>query len=433
METMRRIFFLYNNYEREHVNVELISKRLESKNVQTFQGGITDCDILKKLFLARPHVIFTYPVVTYHQINIYMMLKATFHSVIITFTTEGLAQFHLDEISKLFVGFYDFPAELVDYHFFWGKYMAKYVGRELYRQHKVMKREQIKVFGNPMYEKTAVYAHPFQWKDMDDRKTKVLILTGFHTSVYTEQDFINAQDVVNVKGKSEEEILQDETFIKYKELAASEKVYAEKYTRHIVEEANRNPEVLFVVKLHPKEISIKGYAPDKLKYLKKLENIENIQIIEESVPIGSLLPYFQLLIHYGSTVDLEAYIYKVPTVKIELRDIKNCFIAEANRTTASTYYVDIDEENAISEFIDKVRAGEELFRQNKLTEKQLYYYMNYKAEENYTPSEQIADFLSGSLQFNKLNLTVYERLKYLCLWMMRTLKWRLLPVIWKRI
>ena len=227
--------------------------------------------------------------------------------------------------------------------------------------------------------------------------------------------------------------MQDETFIKYKELAASEKVYAEKYTRHIVEEANRNPEVLFVVKLHPKEISIKGYAPDKLKYLKKLENIENIQIIEESVPIGSLLPYFQLLIHYGSTVDLEAYIYKVPTVKIELRDIKNCFIAEANRTTASTYYVDIDEENAISEFIDKVRAGEELFRQNKLTEKQLYYYMNYKAEENYTPSEQIADFLSGSLQFNKLNLTVYERLKYLCLWMMRTLKWRLLPVIWKRI
>lgn len=427
---MRRIFFLYNNYEREHANIELISRQLKSRNVQIFQGGMADQDIVKQLFLARPHVIFTFPVATYHQIYIYTMVKAIFHSIIITFTTEGVGQFHLDEVSKLFAGVYSFPAELVDYHIFWGKYMAKYVGRELYRQQKIIRRDQIKVFGNPMYEK--VYTKPIQLRGIDDRRIKVLILTGFHTSVYTEQDFINAQDVVNVKGKNTEEIMNDETFIKYKELAASERTYAEKYTRHIVEVAKRNPDVMFVIKLHPKEISIKKYAPYKLKYLKKLENIKNVQIIEESIPIGSLLPYFQLLVHYGSTVDLEAYIYRVPTVKLELRNIMNNFSAEANRITASTYYVDIDEENAISKFVDKLKMGDELFRLNRLTEKQLYGYMNYRDDESYKPSVQIANFLSGPLQLNKLNLSIYEKLKYTYLWMKRTLKWSLLPVIWKK-
>lgn len=408
---MKKVFFLYNNYERERVIIERICTKLKSKNIDVFQGGITDKNIVKQLFRVRPHIIFTFPITTYAQIDIYMMAKLFFHSKIITFTTEGLAKFREEEVAKIFAGFYDYPSGLIDYHTYWGKYAAKYIGRELYQQHKMQSRNQIRVFGNPMYEKG--YSTFPKYRFSDDMRRKVLVLTGFQGSLYTEQDLIKAQDVVNVKGKSKKEILSDETFKKYKELALEEKKYREKYIQHITDAANNNPEVLFVVKLHPQEILIRQHTPYKLKYLKRLEHIENIQIIDESVPIGSLLSDFHLLVHYGSTVDLEAYIYRVPTLKLELRNVKNNFMSETNRVTASTYYADIDEQDAISKYVSKLKEGKDLFQQNQVTERQLYAYMNYMDEQTYKPSEQIADFLSKPLRFHRLDMSMSEKFKWM--------------------
>lgn len=134
-------------------------------------------------------------------------------------------------------------------------------------------------------------------------------------------------------------------------------------------------------------------------------------MIEESVSLASLLPYVQLVIHYGSTADLEAYIYKVPTVKVELKNVENNFMPETYRLTASTYYVDIDEDNSISKFVVELKNGMDIFRENELTEKQLYAYMSYKDKQSYSPSTQIADFLIGTLQFHKLDLDIMEKWK----------------------
>ncbi|MCI8314820.1 MAG: hypothetical protein HFH74_07250 [Lachnospiraceae bacterium] len=408
---MKKIFFLYNNYERERVIIERICAKFKLMNISVFRGGITDKDIVKQLFQVRPHIIFTFPITTYTQIDIYMMAKIFFHSKIITFTTEGLAKFQEEEVAKVFAGFYDYPAGLVDYHTYWGRYAAKYIGRELYQQHKMQNWDQIRVFGNPMYEKD--YSAFPKYRFSENVRIKVLVLTGFHGSLYTEQDLLKAQDVVNVKVKSKKEILSDKTFKKYREMTLEEKKYSEKYMQHIIDAADNNPEVLFAIKLHPQEILIRQRTPYKLKYLKRMEHIENIQIIDESIPIGSLLPDFQLLVHYGSTVDLEAYIYKVPTLKLELRNVKNNFMSETNRVTASTYYADIDEQDAISKYVVKLKEGKDLFRKNQITEKQLYAYMNYMNEQTYKPSEQIADFLSKPLKFHRLNLSVFEKLRWM--------------------
>jgi len=408
---VKRIFFLYNNYERECVIIERISERLKPGKIAVFQGGITDGDIAQKLICARPHIVFTFPITTYVQIDIYMMAKILFHAKIVTFTTEGLADFRKEDVAKVFAGHYDYPPGLVDYHVYWGKYAAKYIGRELYQQNKMQSRGQIRVFGNPLYEKNCCPTAA-DCVARDDR-CKVLVLTGFHGSAYTDKDFISAQDVINVEGKSRKDILNDETFIKYKEMAVEEKKYSEKYVQQIIDAANGNPDVLFVVKLHPQEILTRQRASYKLKYLKRLEHIENIWMITESIPIGDILSDFRLLVHYGSTVDLEAYLYKVPTLKLELRNVNNNFMCEANRMTASTFYADIDDSDAVSRYVSRLKEEKKLFRQNRRTEKQLYAFMNYTVGQPYKPSEQIADFLSGDLRFHRLDLSISKQLKWL--------------------
>lgn len=408
---VRRIFFLYNNYEREHSNIDLICKKLETKNVVTFRGGITDKNIVNQLFRIRPHIIFTFPITTQIQVELYTMAKLFFHSEIITFTTEGLIDYHDEEVVKVWAGFYRYSPTLVDYHVYWGHYAAKYIGQELHRQNKVVGKHQIKVFGNPMYEK--VYSNENKIVEFQhDERIKVLILTGFHAATYSRKDYIHANDIVNTNQKSKKDILNDKILNKYCNCAEEEKIYSEKYIQHIINAANKNPDVLFAVKLHPQEILIKKNNPRKINYLYSLQGIDNIQIIEESIPIGELMPYFKLLVHYGSTVDLEAYTYKVPTLKIEIRNVNNNFLVEANRLTESTFYADIDEPDAISKFIDELKIKENLFRSNSITEKQLYGYMNYLNKESYKPSMEIAEFLCSNLKFHKLKFSICEKIKW---------------------
>lgn len=404
---MKKILFLYNNYEREHTIIELICCKLENKKVVTFREGITDKDLIKKIFRIRPNIVFTFPITTQIQIDVYRILKIFFHSVIITYTTEGLLDYHNKECVKLWSGFYNYPCTLVDYHIYWGRLAAKYIGYELYKQRKLIGKYQIKVLGNPMYEK--VYKEDKRLEKIyKDSRNKILILTGFHTSLYTKQDFIYAQDVVNIMGKSKKEILYDESLTKFCEASSSEKEYCEKYIQHIIEAAAANPDILFIVKLHPQEILINKEYPNKIEYLKRLENIENIYVLNKSIPIGTLLPYCKLMVHYGSTTALEAYIYKVPTLKLELTKVKNEFMAETQRLTESTFYADIDEENAISKYVTELKTRGNLFNESIIIQRQLYDYMDYVDEKNYKPSEKIANFLCGHLKYHKMCISIGE-------------------------
>lgn len=407
---MKKILFLYNNYEREHTIIELICNKLISRNVKVFLKGITDKNLIGQIFHIRPHITFTFPITTQNQIYIYEILKIFFHSTIITFTTEGLFDYHNKDAVKMCAGYYGYPPTLVDYHAYWGKLAAKYVGRELFRQNKIIGKYQIRVFGNPAYEKGCCKDEPAELIQKDIRN-KVLILTGFHGSLYSKQNLINAQDIINTEGKCAKEILRDEVFVKWCNTITEEKIYCEKYIQHIVDAARENPDILFIVKLHPQEILIKKNHSNKIKYLDKLKNIENIYIIDKSIPIGALLPCCKLLVHYGSTVDLESYIYKIPTLKLELTNVNNTFLVEATRLTQSTFYADIDDKDAISKYVMELKKRGNLFKECITMQKQLLDYMNYVDEEYYKPSEEIASFLCGNLKYHKLKISFGELYK----------------------
>ncbi len=406
---MKKILFLYNNYERERVIIDIISRELREYHNVVQECGFTEKDMLSKVIKFNPDIIITYPITTYAQVQTYRVIKMICNCIMITFTTEGLADMRKREIVQLKAGHYDYSYRLIDYHLFWGNLFANKIGKELFDNKRIASKAQIKVFGNPMYETEKIqqyYAeNNYMTRMKKDSRIKVLVLTGFQNSEYTKQDMLRAQDIVNIK-KTKEEIEHDETFLMFCERFKKERMYRDKYISMIIDTAKRNPDVTFYVKLHPQEIKNVKEDRCKARYLSALKYIDNIVLIQESIPIGSLLKYCSLLVHYGSTVDLEAYLYQVPTLKLEDRNSNNVFTTAGARLTESTYYEDIDDEDAIQKYIEKIKIGKKLFRKSELAEKKLYAYMNYKEGKQYCPSEEMAAFLNSDLKKRRLKLTL---------------------------
>lgn len=411
---MRRILFLYNNWEREHTIIERFSRELQKKkHVKVFQKKCFDVDLFPQLLKIRPHIIVTYPITTRRQIDIYMFAKICCHSIIITYTTEGLMDYHDEENIKCFAGMYDYQPELVDYHLFWGRAVARRLGYELYLQNKLLSKSQIRIIGNPMYEKDC-HVSPEICTLMHDSREKILVLTGFDASLYSKKSILNLQDVVDTLGKSREEIFRDKMLIEYFDMIEQERVYCDKYISHIVNAARKHQEILFIVKLHPHEIASVKVRHMKLNYLDPLRGLENVKLIETSIPVSELLSVSRLMMHYGSTVDMESYIYRVPTLKLEQRGVINKHMIErCRRLTASTYYENIDDSGILDKYAEKIENGEELFQQNNEIEKQLYEYMNYVLGKPYHPSRRMAEFLCSDLIFHKPDVELVQRVRFI--------------------
>ncbi len=406
----KKIVFLYNKYEREHWNIELIQNSMFQYGCKVYEIGFTDPNMLKKILRICPQVIVTFPITTMIQKIDYMFIKKMTGSIIVTFTTEGLLNFNDRNILKTWAGIYDYSSDLIDYHVYWGKLPAKKIGKELFLQRKLKSPKQIRVFGNPMYEKEKIqslFPHVEYDKVRQGWKNSILVLTGFFLSEYTLQDIVNAQDIVNISGRTKKQILEDPVVKEALEAVDNEKIYCKKYIDAVLEAAGQNEDTLFVIKLHPIEIQLKRNKKEP-RYIERLKNVKNIFIIEDSWPIGALLPHCNLMIHYGSTVDLEAYIYEVPTLKLEYDIPYNELLCSTVRLTSSTYYENIDDKHVIDKYVKGIKNGTVKFIKNKQTEKQLEMIMNYKMGCEYNPSDQMAQFLCSNLRRNKLHLSLSE-------------------------
>ena len=238
-------------------------------------------------------------------------------------------------------------------------------------------------------------------------KNSILILTGFSLAEYTLKDLINAQDVVKINGRTKKQILDDPVLKETLEAVENEKIYCKKYIDTILDAASKNEDTLFIIKLHPIEIQLKKNKKEP-RYLERLKNIKNIVIIEDTWPIGALLHHCSLMVHYGSTVDLEAYIYEVPTLKLENNIPYNELLCSTIRLTSSTYYGNIDDNQILDKYVKGIKKGTVKFKKNSQTEKQLETIMNYKIGCEYNPSERIAKFLCSNLHKNKLHLSLSE-------------------------
>lgn len=393
--------FLYNNLERERVNIEFVKEELELLGNKVHMMHLASGDILRKLLKIRPDIIVTFPITTQNQIYIYTFAKIICGSIIVTFTTEGLIDFENQENLALSAGIYDYSDKLIDYHTFWGGLVAEKLGAVLQKQNKISDGERIRVFGNPMYEKERILEYygknELIQKLSGNSQKKILVLTGFHASCYEKDEIINAQDIIDINDRDEEEIRRVLDSFK------NQKIYSEKYINCVVYAAEKNPDILFLVKLHPQEI-LMNKGQHKLPYLKQLENVNNIMLIKESIPIGVLLSQVDLMVHYGSTVDLEAYIYGIPTLKLEYEAENKILLVEGVRLTESTYYEDVRNITSIDKYVQQLKGRDSLFRNNENVEKQLYECMNYRMNQKYCPSKEFAIFLNSINKRERLRL-----------------------------
>ena len=411
----KKLMFLYNNWDREHVIIEIFAKRIKKNlDINCYKVGMLDADLIKKIIQVRPNIVITFPVASYRQIIVYKFIKKMFKSIILTYTTEGYLDLENEEQVKMFCGIFDYSPELVDYHLFWGNRVSEVLGDKLLEQGKVKNREQMTVIGNPMYEKEEIvklYSHNTLIQTLKSERKKfkqaVLIVTGFHGGSYEIQDIVSVGDVVDIKGKSKQQIMNDPMVKRYLDVAEKEKIYRREYLFKIIESAKKYPEVLYIVKYHPQEMMrIRTGQSNWVSYLNVLKGYKNIFVIDQNIPIGVVFPYCSMLVHYGSTVDMEAYLYKIPTLKFTMIS-DNDFLVESSNKLGATYLEDIFE-GTLDLYVDLLLDGKNLFKENAEKERDLDDYMGYRIDQKYTPSQNLVDFLASDLKFNTINLSVKD-------------------------
>lgn len=411
----RRLLFLYNNWDREHVIIEIFAKKIKKNlDIMCYKVGMLDADLIKKIVHVCPNIVITFPVGSYRQIVVYEFIKKMFNCIIMTYTIEGYLALQNDEQVKRSCGIFDYSSSLIDYHLFWGTKLAEVLGTKLLEQNKIKKKEQIVVIGYPLYEKGEIaklysnndYVQIIKRERKRYRKL-ILVATGFYGGSYKLKDLVGVGDIVDIKGKSKQEILNDPMVRKYHDAAEKLKVYRKEYISKVIEAAKKYPEVLFIVKYHPQEIMrIRIGQPYWVSYLNALRGYKNIMIVDKNIPVGSILPYCDLLVHYGSTVDMEAYIYKVPTLKFKMES-DNDYLSPSSDKHSATYIENIFG-GTINPYIDMLLEEKNLFIENIEKENDLNDYMNYKMNQEYTPSQNMVDFLSSDLKYNKISLNLKD-------------------------
>lgn len=391
---LQKILFWGNKKQREQYIVKFIicelnalkNKHVVYREIYEDQGVNLYADVID----FKPDTIFTYPITTDFQVKNFSIVKLLCRSQIICYTTEGVWDFSDKEQLKLCTGYYNYSPRLIDYHIFWGEKLTKLIGNELYVRGRINNRKRLISMGYPLYEKKKYKElKVFQKKNKElsllcSKYTKtIMFVTGFHCSTVTKKQVRFLPDVVNQK-ETNSQVIHEQIEKYWNELVIPFRKYKEKYIENIEKISKSNPEILFMVKMHPLEIAQMKYQKNGEKY-SELGKIENVYLIKDDYPIGVYLSYVSLLVHYGSTTGLEAYIYNVPTVQL-LPHESNRWLKKYFESTRVIY---IDEYEQLN---NTCKNGEKHLRIESI-EDYLYEAMNYKIGEEYSPSKKIVEFI----------------------------------------
>lgn len=398
-----KILFWGNQSKREIYIINSIIKELKNVNscidVKVMFDEM-DTNSYWEAILYKPNIIITYPITTDYQIRNYIITKLLINPIIICYTTEGIFDYKNPEVFRLFLGMYDYPSWLVDYHFFWGRKVANLLGREMINRKRIESWKQIKVVGYPMYEE-GIYKGDLSFVEeniriQNERKkyTKcVMFATGFHCANVTKNDISGLADVVNVKNVNTKEF-REEVNKYYDEIVEPLSEYRNQYIDCICKLAMDNDNILFLVKLHPLEIE--QLIANRANPYKQMQEYKNIVLLDKNIPLKVYLDYIDIFFHYGSTTGLEAYIHGVPTVQLQPMH-KHIFL---ETTFESTRIIMI---NKYKEIEDICKKGIK-FVHIQSVKKYLYDFMNYRFEIPYTPSKEIAHSILSSKKWSKVDI-----------------------------
>ncbi|KPA10306.1 hypothetical protein MHK_009492, partial [Candidatus Magnetomorum sp. HK-1] len=247
-----------------------------------------------------------------------------------TLRTEGIILTHdLINLCPLFAGKDDYGNNLVDHEIFWGHSSAELIGKLLMKQNKLSSINRIHYLGAPPFEDYDIPNEIPQYMNCKlnkfSRQNTLLIVTGFQYAEYSDNDILVAGDLVDQNSKT----FKDD-YLNWLSYVSKCKIFRHMWIRSIIFSAERNPEYLFIVKVHPLEINV--LKERKLNPYEILNKYKNVLLIIEPIPLKNIIQQCSLLFHYGSSSMLEAYLNKVPSVYVESKEIKKVLGTSPHKT-----------------------------------------------------------------------------------------------------
>lgn len=397
---MKKIMFLYHVKEREYQIIEMIKEQIltYSKDVDVRAGEFYKS--IRDTIDFDPDIIVSIPPRDHYSSNYLSMLKFVTRAVIICMVTEGYHTFE-ERVIRSRVGANTFSSKLIDYYIMWGPKTSRILGERLYETGKISSRKRIKTTGYAMYELDKIKLRPenrieytkvTNWAETYDKIT--LVLTGFATADFTVRDFFYEGFFGDIKSMSD---LSEEQIQSALNIIGRFHSFREKYVEDIISAVKQMPERGFLIKVHPVEIS------NRMHYYDKLLEYPNVYIIYTPLPVGLLMPMIDVMIHYNSTTNMEAYIYGVPT--IYRYDKKESDLETLLQE--STYCYSLDDHRA---FLERLQGDCE-FRKLPMMETKLYELFNWRANKPYEPVEKIARYVFNARKFQYLSCFDKELMK----------------------
>jgi hypothetical protein len=313
-----RILLVLNHAIRERTHFEAIRRQIlelaPSVKVEILE--YRDVMFLQKAIDFRPQVIMTFPFTAVTIADRFYPIKFLTNCRIITYRAEGGLLDYSGVIveNTFFVGYDRYGPTLVDRELFWGRKMAAYAVPLLLKQDKLSSPDRIGVVGYPEYESyfgSLNDGSPDLPSEIAKRiscysKERIIFLvTGFHGSLYTKEDIINAKDWYDPLAPDADEKLRW-ALTEVENIGRFKQYWIEK----TLESAKSNPEVLHILKCHPLESLIQ----EKKKHdpYTSLNGYPNILYVQ-NVPVRPLLQRCGLFLHYGSTTLAESILLKIPS------------------------------------------------------------------------------------------------------------------------
>lgn len=311
-----KYLFLHNMRSREENISILIRNELcdIDKNAQVYvtfwdEPGNNIYDIVS----FNPDVLFTFPFTIPDLIEEVSAIKRMCQCKVCIYTTEGYMS--PQRILDTAIGYYNYPPNLIDKYIFFGEDYKEIYLKENKLLGRVSDSSTASVAGYPMYEFDKllsmdkyhdIYDSFIKYKEKYSRT--ILVLSGFAEADKTKKDIIICNDSYNASSDSDEGIND------VLNLVNETKEYRQQYYDMLTDVAQRMPDTLFILKLHPVEIGhyVSGTGFD-FSYFNKYTNIH---IIFENIPLCVYLSRSDALIHYGSTACVEAYILHKPSIFI---------------------------------------------------------------------------------------------------------------------
>lgn len=316
-----KICIFYHVPERELNSCLLIADKIKKLRpgtdviVNEFYHGV--CLAL----LYRPDVILTIPPRDSQGAQRLTILKKIVKCSILSLLTEGFYQSFSEDHVQIAIGTNTYSSKLIDKYLFWGEKTREHFVHILKKNKKIEDVSRSQTVGYVYYDMDAIQEYFKEDKTLDEVWTwgknfvkTILVLTGFPLAEYTknEQIIMSAFKYYGIKGKEKE---YERELREWKEKKNAFLDYRKRYLDCIVQFAKNHPDIGVIVKLHPVELESFSKG-NKYQCYRELEKNHNIIILKENFLLGRILPHIELLVHYGSTSGLEAYIYDIPTVQL---------------------------------------------------------------------------------------------------------------------